>query len=217
MFDTVSCELKDLPDKKKVHGYADFEFLKDHPYFRQDDVLYCMDYEFAVAKLESAVLWRIAKGMSKPDRLRYFGFWGEVFEEYVAWIFEVYADKTQNTFFRSPVYEVGGVEYPLCDAVVMCGSTAVLIEAKLGTCPADVRYSGDYVKFRGFLEERLVTGTDRLIGVAQLLRAIENITALPPSSLPEWLSGVNKIIPLLITKDDIGSGFYDYDLLKRAF
>ena len=89
----------------------------------------------------------------------------------------------------------------------MCGSTAVLIEAKLGTCPTDVRYSGDYVKFRGFLEDRLVTGTERLIGVAQLLRAIENITTLPPSPSPEWLFGVNRIIPLLITKDDIGSVF----------
>ncbi len=113
--------------------------------------------------------------MPKADRLRYFGFWGEVFEEYVAWIFEVYADKGKNICFRSPECEVGGAKHPLCDAIVMCGSTAVLIEAKLGTCPTDVRYSGDYVKFRGFLEDRLVTGTERLIGVAQLLRAIENI------------------------------------------
>jgi hypothetical protein len=217
MFDTVSCELKDLPDKKRVHGYADFEFLKDNPYFRQADVLYCMDYEFAVAKLESGVLWRIAKGMSKADRLRYFGFWGEVFEEYVAWIFEVYAERSQNTFFRSPAYEIGGVKYPLCDAIVMCGSTAVLIEAKLGTCPADVRYSGDYMKFKEFLEDRLVTGTDRLIGVAQLVRAVENVTTLPPASLPEWLVGVNRIIPLLITKDDIGSGFVITKYLNARF
>jgi hypothetical protein len=31
MFDTVCCRLSDLPDTKKVHGYADFEFLKNNP------------------------------------------------------------------------------------------------------------------------------------------------------------------------------------------
>jgi len=75
MFDTVCCRLSDLPDKKVVHGYADFEFLKDHPYLRVDDKVYDIDYEYAVAKLESGALWRVAMSMPTDQRLNYFGFW----------------------------------------------------------------------------------------------------------------------------------------------
>jgi hypothetical protein len=54
MFDTVCCRVSDLPDKKAVHGYADFEFLKDHPYLRIDEKVYSIDYEYAVASLKAA-------------------------------------------------------------------------------------------------------------------------------------------------------------------
>jgi hypothetical protein len=33
MFDTVSFDLDALGDSKPPIGYADFEFLRDHPYF----------------------------------------------------------------------------------------------------------------------------------------------------------------------------------------
>jgi hypothetical protein len=65
MFDTVCCRISDLPDTRKVHGYADFEFLKNHPYLRVDDKLYALDYEYAVAKLESGALWRVAETMDE--------------------------------------------------------------------------------------------------------------------------------------------------------
>jgi hypothetical protein len=217
MFDTVCCELNELPEKKKAHGYADFEYLRDHPYFRAGDTLYSLDYEFAVAKLESGALWRVAKSLPRGERLSYFGFWGSVFEEYVSWLFETYADKNHNTFYTSPKYKRDKGDCPICDAIVICGSTAVLIEAKLGTCAAEVRYSGDYQKFREFLEDKLVSGTDRPIGVAQLLKAIENITTLPADSLPGWLGGVKNIIPLIITKDDIGSSWMTNAYLNARF
>jgi hypothetical protein len=217
MFKTVCCELSDLPDKKKIHGYADCEYLRDHPYFRHGDHLYCLDYEFAGAKLESGVLWRIAKNMPKPRRLSYFGFWGEVFEAYVAWMFDIYPDKAKNAFYRAPRYENTKDKLPICDVIVMCGTTAVLIEVKLGTCAADVRYSGDYVQFRKFLEEKLVTGTDRPIGVSQLVTAIKNIRSLPRESLPVWLREADKFLSLIITKDDIGSSWMTSAYLNARF
>jgi hypothetical protein len=87
----------------------------------------------------------------------------------------------------------------------MCDDTAILIEAKLATCPTKVRYSGDYKKVRQFLEDKLVVGTDRKVGIAQLAKAIYNITSLPQEQLPEYLRGVKKFIPFIITRDDIGS------------
>ena len=134
--------ISDLPDKKKAHGYADFEFLKNHPYLRVDDKLYALDYEFAVAKLESGALWRVAGAMPKQRRLTYFGFWGDVFEEYVSWLFEHYADKAQNKCYPDPHYLFDKDDKPICDMIVICGSTAVLIEAKAATCKVETRYSG---------------------------------------------------------------------------
>ena len=216
MFDTVSCTLDQLPDTKPVSGYADFEFLRDHPYLRIADRLYSVDYEFAVAKLESGVLWRIAKSMPKNMRLSYFSYWGEVFEEYVAWLFEEYASKAKNAFFRAPKL-MDGTNQPLCDAVVICGRTAVLIEAKLATCPANVRYSVDYQKIRNFLEDRLVVGTNRRVGVSQLQAAFDAVATKPQSALPECLRGVKTFIPLIITRDDIGSSWMTNAYLKGRF
>lgn len=217
MFDTVCCRVEDFPEKKKTHGFADFEFLKDHPYFRIGDRVYCLDYEYGLAKLESGVLWRVAKSLPGKQRLAYFGFWGEVFEEYVNWLFEIYADKEKNTFYPRPKYLKGKDQKPICDAIVICGKTAVLIESKLGTCAAEVRYSGDYVKFREFLEDKLVAGTDRDIGVAQLLKAIANIKTFAPEQLPEYLIGIKEIIPLIITKDEIGSSWMTNAYLNTRF
>ena len=198
MFDTVCCRLSDLPDKKVVHGYADFEFLKDHPYLRVDDKVYDIDYEYAVAKLESGALWRVAMSMPTKRRLSYFGFWGDVFEEYVNWIFESYADKSTNAHYPCPRYLNDKDDKAICDVLIMCGSTAVLIEAKAATCAASVRYSGDYKLVREYMDKRFVEGTDRSVGVSQLLTAIDNIGTMPKENLPEWLRGVKKIIPVII-------------------
>jgi hypothetical protein len=217
MFDTVCCRISDLPDKKKVHGYADFEFLKNHPYLRVDDKLYALDYEFAVAKLESGVLWRVAGAMPKQRRLTYFGFWGDVFEEYVSWLFEHYADKAQNRCYPDPHYLFDKDNKPICDMIVICGSTAVLIEAKAATCKVETRYSGSRTLIREYLDERLVDGTDRPVGVSQLITAIEKITAKTKDELPEWLRDVRKIIPVIITKDDIGSSWMTNGYLNARF
>jgi len=216
MFETVSFSLDTLTGLRDPVGYADFEFVRDHPYFRHEEALYCLDYEFAAGKLESGVLWRILRGLDEAKREPYLSFWGNVFEDYVTWLFETYACKDKNAFYASPTYENRDA-LPICDAIVMCDGTAILIEAKLATCPTKVRYSGDYKKMRKFLEDRLVAGTNRAVGVAQLLKAIENITTLPQAQLPEWLRGIRKFIPLIITKDDIGSSWMVTRYLSTRF
>jgi hypothetical protein len=216
MFDTVCFSLEDLPNTRATLGYGDFEFLRDHPYFRHDGAMYCLDYEYAVAKLESGALWRVLRELDSGKRVSYLGFWGNVFENYVAWLFSTYASKSLNRFYASPMYE-HEKDRPICDAVVTCGSTAVLIEAKLATCPVHVRYSGDYQKFKQYLEDRLVVGTDRPIGVSQLLTAVQNLTTLPPAALPPSLRAIRKFMPLIITKDDIGSSWVTNTYLNARF
>jgi hypothetical protein len=216
MFDTVSFSLVDLPDTKAAIGYGDFEFLRDCPYFNHDGAMYCLDYEYAVAKLESGALWRVLRGLSSGERMSYLGFWGNVFEMYVEWLFDTYANKRLSAFYASPMYEQKK-DRPICDAIVVCGSVAVLVEAKLATCSAAVRYSGDYQKFKKYLEDRLVTGTDRPVGVSQLVTAIENLTTLPREDLPPFLRAIRKFVPLIITKDEIGSSWVTNSYLDARF
>ena len=155
--------------------------------------------------------------MPKNRRLNYFGFWGDVFEEYVNWIFETYANKTLNTHYASPRYLNDKDNRPICDLIIMCDSTAVLIEAKAATCAASIRYSGDYKLVREYLDKRFVEGTDRPVGVSQLLDAIDSIGTMPKENLPEWLRDAEKIVPVIITKDDIGSSWMTNAYLNARF
>jgi hypothetical protein len=216
MFETVSFSLDSVKETKEPSGYADFEFLRDQPYFREEGQLFCLDYEFALGKLESGALWRALKSLQPNQREPYLSFWGSVFEDYVAWLFEMYASAKHNKVYPAPKYADDPTRQ-ICDTIIVCGSTAILVEAKLATCRADVRYSGDYTKMRKFLEDRLVCGTDRKVGVAQLLNALDNITTLPPSALPEWLRGIRKFIPVIVTKDDVGSTWVINAYLQKRF
>jgi hypothetical protein len=202
MFERVSFSLESLSGVDRGSGYADFDLLRDKPYFLFEEALYCLDYEFSFGKLESGVLWRVLKGLPKPNN--YLGFWGSVFEYYVGWLFDTYASGRFNKVHLSPCYADDPAKQ-ICDAIILCNGTAILIEAKFATCASSIRYSGDYKKMREYLESRLVCGEDGPVGVGQLLKAIHNLATLPPSSIPAWLSGIRKFIPLIITKDDIGS------------
>jgi hypothetical protein len=207
MFKTVSFSLDTLKPPKKPIGYADFEALRNEPYLLYNGTIYCLDYEFALAKGESGALWRVLQSF-KTDQEKdlYLSFWGNVFEDHVAWIFETYASKDHNTVYQSPKY-LDDPTREICDAIIICDNTAILIETKLATCRASIRYSGDYKTMRKFLEERLVTGDKSDKGVAQLLKVIENLISAAPESLPTWLRGIRKFIPLIITKDEIGSSW----------
>ena len=73
----------------------------------------------------------------------------------------------------------------------------MLIEAKLATCAAADRYSGNYEKVKDYLEE----SEDQ--GVGQLLNAVEKLGA-KDADVSDHLKGINKVIPVIITRDDCG-------------
>jgi hypothetical protein len=210
MFGTVSFSLDNLPESKDTLGYGDFEFLKDRPYFLFNDEMYMLDYEYALGKLESAVIWRVLRELPEKKKDPWLSYWGLIFEEYVTWMFETYTDPKLNCLHHNPTY-LNSTDQ-ICDQVIICGDTAILIEAKLGTCTAADRHSGDYKKIRTYLEEKLVTGA----GVCQLLNAVKTIGA-KGDNLPDYLKGVKKIIPVIITKDDAGGSWGVNAYLNKRF
>jgi hypothetical protein len=211
---TISFSLADMPPLKDPHGYADFTFLRDHPYIRDGEHYFCLDYEFALGKLESGVMWRVLDSLDEKQKEPYLSFWGPVFEDYLAWLFESYASTKHNTYYPSPEYADGT---QVCDAIVICGDIAILIEAKVATCRVETKYSGDYVLMKKYLESKLVGTINSRKGVTQLMRAIENIKQKPKSFLPPCLAKTNKIIPLIVTKDEIGSSFFINRYLNERF
>jgi hypothetical protein len=217
MFKTVSFSLETLAPPKEPIGYADFEALRNEPYLLNNATIYCLDYEFALAKGESGALWRVLNNFeTNKEKELYLSFWGNIFEDHVAWIFETYASKKHNAVYPSPKY-LNDPTREICDCIIICGTTAILIETKLATCKATTRYSGKYEPMRKFLEDRLVTGGNKPKGVAQLLNVIQNLTSAAPGSLPPWLAAIRKFIPLVITKDEIGSSWSVNCYLNERF
>jgi len=53
-------------------------------------------------------------------------------------------------------------------------------------------------------------------GVCQLLSAVKTISA-SPEKLTDWLKGIKTIIPVIITKDDVGSSWAVNAYLNRRF
>jgi hypothetical protein len=219
MFRTLSFTLDDLTTAKPEIGFADFDYLRNQPYFRLGDQLFCLDYEFAVNKIESAVIWSLLRDFKTDgEKDEYLGFWGHVFEYYVGWLLQTYAIPAFNTVYLAPRY-VDDPSKEICDVIVKCGKTAVLIEAKLATCPSKTRYAGDYKKMRKFLDERLVEG----VGVNQLATAAVNIMTDPTKSkesvpeIPHWLSDIDTIMPVIVTRDDIGSSWAVNTYLHNRF
>jgi hypothetical protein len=209
MFETVSFSLDNMPRPKDTLGYGDFEFLKDRPYFLFNGEMYMLDYEFALGKLESAVIWRVLRSLPDNKKEPWLSYWGLVFEEYVTWLFETYASPVLNKLHQNPTY--GNSTGQICDQIVICGHTAVLIEAKLATCTAVDRYSGDYEKIKEYLEDKLVSK-----GVNQLLSAVEKLGA-SGVDVPDYLKGINKIIPVIVTRDDFGGCWGVNAYLNKRF
>ena len=204
VFESVGFSLETPNAAGKRLGYADFEPLKRTPYFLFGNAIYCVDYDFALGKLESNSLWTVLASMPKERGNAYLGFWGYVFEDYVAWMSRNVCPSKKNVVYKSPRYEDGSSE-EICDVVVICGATAVLIEAKLATCKVGVRYSGDHVKMKAFLEDALVTGTERAAAVKQLVRTINKLATGDQNAIPKWLRNIRKFIPLVVTRDELGS------------
>ncbi len=169
-----------------------------------------LDYEFALGKLESAVIWRILRTLPKNKKDPWLSYWGLVFEEYVSWMFEVYASPVLHKMHPSPTYVSSSDQ--ICDQISISGDTAVLIEAKLGTCTAEDRHSGDYEKIREYLEDKLVKSK----GVYQLLRSIKRVAA-KGNDVPVYLKSIKKIIPVIITRDDVGGCWGVNAYLNKRF
>jgi len=169
-----------------------------------------LDYEYALGKLESAVVWGILRNLPEKKKEPWLSYWGLIFEEYVTWMIETYASPTFHALHSNPKYV--GSEDEICDQIVICGNTVILVEAKLATLTAADRVSADYQRIRRYLEDKLVEKK----GVNQLLNAVKRISAKSDEA-PEYLKDIKRIIPVIITRDEVGSCWGVNAYLNKRF
>jgi hypothetical protein len=192
---------------KKPHR-NEFTVLRNRPLFADNGLYRPLDLSLLAEKMESGVFWS-ANGKVPPDRREQFHqFWGQVFERYARWLIEASVDGKINKVYPDVRY----AERPddqVCDALVMSGRVAVLIECKGSTFTANGKYGGDPKVLDLELQSKLIGTPKRRKGVRQLVEAIENLFVKNP---PDSISGiemaeVDAVFPVVLTRDDIGSAY----------
>jgi hypothetical protein len=200
--------------KDRVPSLSDFTIFKETPFLRNPDRLVPMDMTACMEKFEASVFWTIFLSLPEEQKEPFTSFWATVFEDYIDWLLTNSVDQSQNRFYPSPRYADGRRE-EVCDGIVVSGTTALFIECKGGFIRGDAKYGGDPAKLRAEIEKKYVTPK----GVFQVARSI--VTAAnrtnPRAIEGIDLSRVTTIMPVLITRDDIGDGFFVNTYLNARF
>jgi hypothetical protein len=176
---------------------SDFTVFKETPFLRNPDRMVPLDTTACMGK----------------EQKQFASFWASLFEDYIDWVLTNSVDQPLNRFFPSPRY--AGNHDEVCDGIIISGITAIFIECKGGFIRADAKYGGDPETLKTEVEKKYVTPQ----GVFQVVKSIT--TALNRSGRPLIegmdLSGITTVIPLLVTRDDIGDGFFVNTYLDLRF
>jgi hypothetical protein len=209
-FRDMSFDVDELREKANdlSAGLADFTMWKDRPFFRDGGTLYPMDLSLVAEKFESGPFWRVNEYLPQNQRQKLHAFWGEVFEDYVNWIFGTTVDQNLNRFYASPMYE-SSPEMQVCDGLIISKGAAIFMEYKGNTFSAKSKYEANSDLLGVAIEEKFVGTESRPKGVRQLMNGIVSVFQRESQRAVRNvdLSRVDRVIPLLITRDDVGGAF----------
>ena len=194
--------------EKRNQGASDFTAFRDRPLFRDGDYLFLIDFAFLAEKFETGPFWAIHDSLpNKASKDGFHAFWGRVFERYGCDVLKAAADQSRNVIYEAPNFTDKG-KGQVCDAIVVCGSSAAFIELKGSTFSSRAKYGGDYLQLKAELDEKLVEDADGgAKAVLQLKRAIElTCRRNDPEPINDVdLNRVRYVYPVIVTRDDIGS------------
>ncbi len=186
-------------------GPLDMTWFRDKPVcMLKESIFVAIDARFLSEKLESGIFWRAHNSLEESkDKERLHNYWGVTFENYMNWLLGQACTNSQNIFYASPKY-LNGDE--VCDAIIVCGGNAILIEYKGSTFTAESKYKGDLIELATEIKDNLIGTETRRKGIRQLTHAILNVfDKQTPAAIADIdLSRVTTIFPLLVTRDDIG-------------
>ena len=185
-------------------GPNDFTAFRDKPLLRASTKLELIDLWMLAEKFESGVFWTIHSQLPNKERAHFHSFWGKLFERYIANLLKAAATFPLNLVQESPLFS--GTSEELCDTLVICDNSAVLLEAKSAMFTARAKYEGDYTVLMQELESKLVESGDREQAVKQLARSIERAFGPDAETVDAVdLTAITTVFPVIVTRDDIGS------------
>jgi hypothetical protein len=185
-------------------GLDDFTFLRNKPFFRHGDQLFPIDVGFALEKFETGPFWTVHGHLDPKARIQLHASWGKAFESYVNWLISQSSGTDKNTIYQNPHFSNGD---ELCDTVIICGKSAIFIETKGSTFTAKSKYGGSPETLKSEIDEKLVgTSKGEKKGVRQLADAIARVFGGKESVENLDFSRIDKVFPLIITRDDLGGG-----------
>jgi hypothetical protein len=191
--------------EKKTGSANDFTVFRSKPIFGNGEAYFMIDALFLAEKSESGVFWCVNQALPAASRLRFHQDWGLAFERYVNWLIGESIDGSQNRLYPNPKFSDTGEE--VCDAILICRDSALFVESKGATFTAEAKYGTNSDRLREEIEEKLVETEGHRKGVGQLAVRIEEVFSRKNPRRIEALdtSRVNKVFPVLITRDDIGA------------
>jgi hypothetical protein len=195
----------------------EFTILRNKPLFDDGGLYRPLDLSMLADKMESGVFWSVNGQVEPKKRDQFHAFWGEVFERYASWLIGSSVDGEVNKFFPNPRYSKKDLE--VCDGIVLSGTSAILIEYKGSTFTANGKYGGDASVLDAELKKKFVGTVAARKGVRQLADAIDKLFG---RNAHDQLSGIDlakieNVIPVLLTRDDIGSAFNSSAYLNFQF
>ena len=205
--------------KRRDHGINDFTWMRDKPLFEGAGGLFPFDTLFLAEKLETGYFWRVHEFLTDPlQKERLHSFWGLIFQDYMHWLLSFSVDESKNIYIPSPRY-ANDLNAEACDALILCGSSAALIEYKGDTFTAEGKYSGSPELLEAEIEKKLVGTSAKRKGLGQLADAMRKLFRKDsPEKLANVdLSRIRTIYPVLVTRDDIGGALVMNLYLARKF
>jgi hypothetical protein len=201
--------------KSRDTGASDFTPMRDKPIFvANNHWLFAIDTAFVADKIESGIFWRVHNSLkTREEKRNLHAFWADIFETYLDRLLSQSIDGIRNRFFTSPRYASDGNE--VCDGLILCGTSAILLEYKGVTFTAESKYSGNPALVSRAIDEKLVSPK----GVEQLANAVRRL--FTRGTLEQIrdvdTSGVLKVFPVLVTRDPIGRTLVLNLYLHRKF
>jgi hypothetical protein len=182
----------------------DFRVIRDKPLVRMGDHCFPLDAHSGLEKFETGVYWSIVGHLSEDEQKQFPSFWGNVFEDYALWLLEESLNEELNHLHKNPKYAHDS-QREVCDAIVTCDRTAVFVEFKGSTMTSEGKYGADVEKLRNEIEKKYVKPK----GIQQLVVAIQNTCRAEKAAAIQDvdLRHISTVIPLLVTRDDIGGYF----------
>ena len=205
--------------EKRDHGANDFTWFRDKPLLRDGPSFYSLDTAFLAEKIETGPFWRVHNSLgTSQEKQKLHRFWGVVFESYMNWLLARCVEGRNNIFYADPRYSSDPTTQ-VCDALIMCGPSVVLLEYKGSTFTAAGKYSGDRELLAEEIESKLIGTEENKKGIRQLANAVCRLFGKGSKDSVEGLdlSTTRTIYPVLVTRDDLGGALLINILLNRRF